>query len=65
MKRLNTWEGNMILLKECGQLQDMSLLNYLYSLTVDMSEVLLEAEELQSRILLDANYERIDPDEFV
>jgi hypothetical protein len=51
-------------LKERGQLQDTSLLNYLYSLTRDTSEVLLEAKERQSRIL-DAHYEKIDPDEFV
>jgi hypothetical protein len=63
-EKVITWEGNTIPLKERGQLQDTSLLNYLYSLTVDMSEVLLEAEERQSRIL-DANYEKIDPDEFV
>jgi hypothetical protein len=61
-EKVITWEGNTIPLK--GQLQDTSLLNYLYSLTIDMSEVLLEAEERQSRIL-DANYEKIDPDEFV
>jgi hypothetical protein len=59
-----TWEGNTIPLKERGQLQDTSFLNYLYSLTIDTSEVLLEAEERQSRIL-DAHYEKIDPDEFV
>jgi hypothetical protein len=57
-EKVITWEGNTIPLKERGQLQDTSLLNYLYSLTVDMSEVLLEAEECQSR-LLDATYERL------
>jgi putative transposase len=63
-EKVITWEGNTIPLKERGQLQDTSLLNYLYSLTTDTSEVLLEAEERQSRIL-DANYEKVDPDEFV
>jgi transposase InsO family protein len=59
-----TWEGSSIPLKERGQLQDKELLNYLYSMSVDTSKVLLEAEERQSRIL-DANYDRVDPDEFV
>jgi hypothetical protein len=63
-EKVITWEGNTIPLKERGQLQDTSLLNYLYSLTTDTSEVHLEAEECQSRIL-DANYEKVDPDEFV
>jgi hypothetical protein len=62
-EKVITWEGNTIPLKERGQLQDTSLLNYLYSLTIDTSKVLLEAKERQSRIL-DANYEKIDPDEF-
>jgi hypothetical protein len=59
-----TWEGSSIPLKERGQLQDKELLNYLYSMSVDTSKILLEAEERQSRIL-DANYDRVDPDEFV
>jgi hypothetical protein len=63
-EKVITWEGNTIPLKERGQLQDTSLLNYLYSLTMNTSEVLLEAEERQSRIP-DANYEKVDPDEFV
>jgi hypothetical protein len=33
-------------------------------MTVNMSPVLVEAEERQSRIL-DANYDKVDPDEFV
>jgi hypothetical protein len=63
-EKVITWEGNSIPLKERGQLQDKELLNYLYSISTDTSEVLAEAEGRQSRIL-DANYERVDPDEFV
>jgi hypothetical protein len=33
-------------------------------MTINTSPVLIEAEERQSRIL-DANYDKVDPDEFV
>jgi hypothetical protein len=56
-----TWEGNSIPLKECGTLQEPGLLHDIYLMTIDASPVLLEAEERQSRIL-DANYDKIDPD---
>jgi hypothetical protein len=45
-------------------LQEPGLLHYLYSMTTDASPVLLEAKERQSRIL-DANYDKIDPDIYV
>jgi transposase InsO family protein len=63
-EKVITWEGNSIPLKERGKLQEPGLLHYLYSMTIDASPVLLEAEERQSRIL-DANYEKIDPDSYV
>jgi hypothetical protein len=63
-EKVITWEGNSIPLKKCGELQDPLQLQYLYSMTLGISPVLSEAEERQSRIL-DANYDKIDPDEFV
>jgi hypothetical protein len=63
-EKVITWEGNSILLKQHGKLQDPLQLQYLYLMTIGTSPVLLEAEERQSRIL-DANYDKIDPDEFV
>jgi hypothetical protein len=63
-EKVITWEGNSIPLKEWGELQDLEQLQYLDSMTVDMSPLLIEAEEWQSRIL-DANYDKVDPDEFV
>jgi hypothetical protein len=63
-EKVITWEGNSIPLQKQGELQDPILLQYLYALTLENSPVLLEAEERQSRIL-DANYDRIDPDKYV
>jgi hypothetical protein len=63
-KKVITWEGNSIPLRNRGELQDPMLLQYIYALTLENSPVLLEAEERQSRIL-DANYDKIDPDEYV
>jgi hypothetical protein len=63
-EKVITWEGNSIPLKERGTLQEPGLLHYLYLMTVDASPVLLEAEERQSRIL-DANYDKVDPDIYV
>jgi transposase InsO family protein len=63
-EKVITWEGNSIPLKKRGELQDPIQLQYIYSMTVDTSTVLKEAEERQSRIL-DANYDIVDPDEFV
>jgi hypothetical protein len=63
-EKVITWEGNSIPLKKRGELQDPLQLQYLYLMTVGTSPVLSEAEERQSQIL-DANYDKIDPDEFV
>jgi hypothetical protein len=63
-EKVITWEGNSIPLRNRGELQDPMLLQYIYALTLENSPVLLEAEERQSRIL-DANYDKIDPDEYV
>jgi hypothetical protein len=63
-EKVITWEGNSIPLKKRGELQDPLQLQYLYSMTVGTSPVLEEAEERQSRIL-DANYDKVDPDVFV
>jgi hypothetical protein len=63
-EKVITWEGHSIPLKERGKLQEPGLLHYLCSTTIDASPVLIEAEERQSRIL-DANYEKLDPDIYV
>jgi hypothetical protein len=59
-----TWEGNSIPLKKRGELQDPLQLQYLYSMAIGTSPVLEEAEKHQSRIL-DAYYDKLDPDVFV
>jgi hypothetical protein len=63
-KKVITWEGNSIQLKERGKLQEPGLFHYQYSMSIDASPVLIEAGERQSSIL-DANYDKIEPDIYV
>jgi hypothetical protein len=63
-EKVITWEDNSVPLKERRTLQEPGLLHYLYLMTIDASPVLVEAEERQARIL-DANYDKVDPDIYV
>jgi hypothetical protein len=63
-EKVITWECNSIPLRKRGELQYPVLLQHIYASILETSAVLSEAEERQSRIL-DANYDKIDPDEYV
>jgi len=57
------WEGNIAPLKHKGDLSDKNTLNTVYHMSVE-PPILQQAEERQNRIL-DANYSKVDINEYV